>query len=68
MLEMRERRAAAKKTLKELALLVGVSECYISQIETGARRPSVPIAKRIAAALGFDWTRFYEDPEEKPGV
>lgn len=64
MLEMRERRISAKKTLKELALSVGVSECYISQIETGTRRPSVDTAKRIAAALGFDWTRFYEDGQD----
>lgn len=67
-MDMRERRIEAKKTLKELASLVGVSECYISQIETGVRRPSVALAKRIADVLGFDWTRFYEEPGERPGA
>lgn len=36
----------------------------ISKIELGERRPSVEVAKKIAAVLGFDWTRFYEDEDE----
>jgi transcriptional regulator with XRE-family HTH domain len=39
----------------------GITPQYYSYIETGGRRPSVSVAKRIAALLGFDWTRFYED-------
>nr|DAH82125.1 MAG TPA: Methylphosphonate synthase, Hydroxymethylphosphonate, Iron, OXIDOREDUCTASE [Caudoviricetes sp.] len=30
-------------------------------IETGHRRPSVAVAKRIAAVLDFDWTMFYAE-------
>lgn len=61
MFELRKARVAAGKTLREVAGGAGVSECYISQIETGARHPSVEVAKRIAAALGFEWTKFFED-------
>lgn len=32
-------------------------------IENRNRNPSVETAKKIAAVLGFDWTRFYEDEE-----
>lgn len=58
---LREIRTTAGKTLKDVADAVGVSECYVSQIETGARKPSVDVAKRIAAVLGFEWTRFFEE-------
>ncbi len=36
-----------------------------SKIERGEANPSVDVAKRIAAVLGFDWTRFFED--DPPG-
>lgn len=40
---------------------IGMSQSGYASIETGARTPSVPMAKRIAAVLGFEWTRFFED-------
>ena len=42
-----------------------MSQSGYASIETGARRPSVDMAKRIAAVLGFKWTRFFEE-DEKP--
>jgi transcriptional regulator with XRE-family HTH domain len=47
-------------TLLEVAKATSVSEGYMSLIETGQRRPSVDLAKRIAAVLDFDWTLFFE--------
>lgn len=38
----------------------GVTQQYYSLVESGKRSPSVPTAKKIAATLGFDWTRFFE--------
>jgi transcriptional regulator with XRE-family HTH domain len=35
----------------------------VSKIELGERRPSVEVAKKIAAVLFFDWTLFFEDDE-----
>lgn len=50
-------------TQKELALKVGLTRQMISAIEQGiGTKPST--AQKIAAVLGFDWTRFYE-PEKK---
>ena len=40
-----------------------LSQSGYANIEVGLRMPSVEIAKRIAAALGFEWTRFFEEPE-----
>jgi len=52
------------KTQAEAAELVGIAQSTYACIETGTRNPSVSIAKRIAAVLGFDWTEFYDDDGE----
>lgn len=41
----------------------GISQNFYSWIERGERTPSVEVAKKIAAVLDFDWTRFYEDEQ-----
>lgn len=45
----------------------GITRSGYANIEGGTRRPSVAAAKRIAAVLGFEWTRFFEDEEALPG-
>lgn len=46
---------------KDISKEASISIQYYSAIESGKRRPSVPVAKRIAAVLGFEWTRFFSD-------
>lgn len=48
-------------TKTALAEIVNVDISVIGKYERGERRPSVETAKKIAEALGFDWTRFFED-------
>lgn len=55
------RKESGNMTQKQLAEKVGISRTMITEIENGNANPSVKVAKRIAAVLGFDWTRFYED-------
>ncbi len=50
--------------IREVSKEIGISVSYYSQIENGKRNCPVPTAKKIAAALGFDWQRFYEDTVE----
>lgn len=45
---------------REVANAAGISVQLYSSIETGARRPSPDVAKKVAGYLGFPWTRFYE--------
>ena len=54
-------RMSQKMTQVEVASQVGIAQSSYSNIEKGKWRPSVSSAKRIAAVLGFDWTRFYEE-------
>ena len=61
---LKEKPRQAQKTQEEVARAAQVSQPSYANIEAGRRMPSVPTAKRIAAALGFDWKKFYEDPAE----
>ena len=61
---LKELRTQKDLTQKEVANAANVDATMISKIEQGERRPSVEVAKKIAAVLGFDWTRFYEDEDE----
>lgn len=48
-------------TQEEVANLSQITRAYYTQIENGYRAPSVSVAKRIAQALGFQWTIFFKD-------
>lgn len=51
----------------EVAASAGISSNYYSWIETGERGNPLPVdtAKKIAEALAFDWTKFYEGEGNK---
>ncbi|NLA43539.1 helix-turn-helix transcriptional regulator [Candidatus Saccharibacteria bacterium] len=51
-------------TQEQLAKAVGISRTMITEIENGNANPSVEVAKKIAAVLGFDWTLFYQDEDD----
>lgn len=57
---MRERENLSQE---EISKAVNITQASYSNIENGKRTPSVPVAKKIAAVLGFDWTRFYDEVE-----
>ena len=56
-----ELRKSKGLTQQHLSVETGLSQNYISSIENGERNAPVRTAKKIAAALGFDWQRFYDD-------
>lgn len=61
--EIREKSGMTQEQVAEVA--GGLSRASYSNIETGARRPSVEVAQRIAGVLGFEWTRFFESPGDR---
>lgn len=62
-------REEAKITQEAVAERAGISGTYFNMIERGERGNPLKVdtAKAIAAALGFDWTRFYEQDESVSG-
>ena len=62
---LKDIRAKKELTQQEVANAANVDVTMICKIELGERRPSVEVAKKIAAVLGFKWTRFFEDEGEE---
>ncbi|MDW7656165.1 MAG: helix-turn-helix transcriptional regulator [Bacillota bacterium] len=60
-----EKRRLKKQTQVDLANEIGISRAYLAQIELGMRNPSVRVARKLADALSFNWTRFYEEQESE---
>ena len=60
---MVQRRTEMKLTQAELAQTVGCSQRAIAGYELDERKPSVQMAKKIGAVLGFEWSRFYDEEE-----
>lgn len=58
---LKNKRKNKNLTQKKFALLVGISRSLYAMIENGDRTPSVPVAKKIAKELNFEWTIFFED-------
>ncbi len=63
--DMAARRKEHKLTQSELGQICGVAQRTVAAYESGERRPSPEVAKRIGAELGFNWTEFYEDDKEQ---
>ncbi len=63
-MDFKQAREKKLLTQQQLAELVGVDRTLISKIESGVSTPSVATAKKIAAVLGFKWTRFFEDEDD----
>jgi transcriptional regulator with XRE-family HTH domain len=58
LISIRKMKGMSQKAAAEAA---GVSQPTYWEYEHGISTPTPAIAKRIGAALGFDWTLFYED-------
>lgn len=61
---LKKLRHKSNLTQEQLAKMVGISRTMVTEIENGNANPSVKVAKKIAAVLGFDWTRLYEDDDD----
>lgn len=56
---IRQQRENAKKSVRDLARVAGVSNPYLSQIERGIRRPSAEVLQQIARALEISAETLY---------
>ena len=57
---IRVQREVARRSVRRLAEVAGVSNPYLSQIERGLRKPSAEILQQIAKALQISAETLYE--------
>lgn len=62
---LEETRRDKGMTQQDLAQAIGINRASLSKLENGKMNPSIGLAKKLGKALGFEWTRFYEDTEEE---
>lgn len=56
-------RESHNMTQEQVAKLSKISRTMLTDIENGKANPSVNTAKKIAATLDFNWTKFFDDEE-----
>lgn len=61
MCSLRAIRQEQKLSQKELAEAAGLTAASISRYETGDRKISVDVAKRLSKALNTNWVSLFED-------
>lgn len=66
---MRARRKELKLTQAQLAAMTGISQSYISEIESGGQsNVTVATIRRIALALGLDVAALMVDPKAEAAI
>jgi len=63
--KVRDLRIDAGHSIRTLAVEVGISPQMIGAVELGDRRPSPPVAKAIADALGVTLKEIRGEPEHQ---
>ena len=62
---LKQIRTLSGQTQEQVSRRAEISRAYYTRIENGKRGKPLPVdtAKKIAAELGFDWTRFFEESD-----
>lgn len=60
---IRKYRKIKNITQKELGETIGISNTYLSDIETGRTNPSIKTLKKIAKGLGINYMELLKDTE-----
>lgn len=65
LLTLADYRKRAGLTQEELAQMVGVTNVYISNLETGLKKPSIKLAEMLAQELKTKWQNIYNSNATK---
>jgi DNA-binding XRE family transcriptional regulator len=68
MIDLKARRTEMRMTQQQLADEIHCVRTVIANIETGLAQPSIPTAKAIGQALGFNWWEFFEEEGDHDGT
>lgn len=64
-MDLKAIREAKHMTQEQVATQAGIARESYTNIENGARRPSVRVAKLLGQILGFDWVELYDDDDQQ---
>ena len=69
-MNLKKLRIISKLSQMKLAQKAGISQCHLSQIERGAKQPTLPVLKKLAAGLEISVAELIEEEgePEKDGV
>ena len=68
MLDVRQVRQRVGISQKDLARKVGITQAFLSEVETGTKSPSLLTAAKLARALGCTIDELYaDDPGKEAG-
>lgn len=62
--KIKQLRSKLNITQLELAEKAEISQCYLSQLESGIKNPSFKVLKRIAEALGVDLSELLKKEDQ----
>jgi transcriptional regulator with XRE-family HTH domain len=65
---IRERRTFLRISQEELAVRSGLHRTYLSDVERGARNPSIKTIEKIAHALQVPVVKLFEDRSPSPKI
>ena len=65
-MNLKKLRLISKLSQMQLAQKAGISQCHLSSLERGVKQPTLPVLKRLAAALGISVAELIDD-DNKPG-
>lgn len=57
---LKDIRISQELTQEQVAVKAGMASSTYAMYEQGRRKPNVDAAMKIAGALGFEWTIFFE--------
>ena len=60
-MNLKKLRLILKLSQMQLAQKAGISQCHLSQLERGAKQPTLPVLKKLAAALRISVAELIED-------
>lgn len=60
-IDLAARRKEKGLTQAELGAEIGMAQRTVAAYESGERRPSIDVAKRLGEALDFPWAELFED-------
>lgn len=62
-MNLKKLRIISNYSQMQLAQKAGISQCHLSSLERGVKQPTLPVLKRLAAALGISIAELIDEDD-----